>query len=155
MNNTTKITIGTVIVAGVLLIVFRKQLRSLGKNLRQKRENWDINQELRDEDKEGGEQTFPDSWYADQANALQALFEGCGVYVDENIVNIMKKLKNNTDYLLLKKKFGVRKFDGCNWEFNFGWDEGNLVQSLNGELSYDEIKEINDHFSSVGITYNI
>ena len=139
----------------VLLVVFRKSIRSFGKKLANIGGQHQIGQEIREEAREGHIQSFPDSWYIDQADALQALFEGCGVYVDANIVSIMNKCKNNTDFLLLKKKFGVRKFDGCNWEFNFGWDEGTLVQSLQGELSYDEISQINTHFKSVGITYTV
>ena len=154
MNRKPLIGIG-VVATVVLIVVFRKQLRSWGKQIANIGGQHQIGKEIREAGKTGEEQSYPNSWYIDQANSLQALFEGCGVYVDENIVNIIKKCKNNTDWLVLKKKFGVRKFDGCNWEFNFGWDEGTLVQSLNGELSYDEVKEINDHFKSVGIGYTI
>tara|TARA_R110002020_G_scaffold44348_1_gene127975 strand:- start:1167 stop:1649 length:483 start_codon:yes stop_codon:yes gene_type:complete len=148
------ITVG-VLGTVVLLVVFRKQLRSIGKKLKFAGKKFDIGQELREEGRKGGVQTYPDSWYKDTADNLQANFEGCGYYVDAQIVSLMKKLKTNTDYLLLNKAFGVRRFDGCNWEFNFGWDEGNLGQSLNGELDYDEISDINNHFKSVGITYSV
>lgn len=126
----------------------RKQFRTRGQSL----ELNDITSVINQLQGQGLTPSFPVSQYATWANQLAEAFNGCGT---SNGVwaTIFTSIKNNLDVALLIEAYGVREFDECNWEFNFGDFRGTLSEALVHELSGSELTEINDMLSSKGIKY--
>jgi hypothetical protein len=77
-------------------------------------------------------------------------------FTDEDaIYNIMRKLKNNTDWLELNKAYGLRSYyDLLNPSYITGKDI-NLVKALQLELDTTEKNKVNAILKSKGITYRI
>lgn len=150
-----KITTAVVGIVGlaVIVLVLRKPIKALAKQIGGIGEKRDVNQELRDEIRRGNEPTLTDSQIRDIKSGILAQIAGCTVD-DQPIIKQMKRLKNNADFLKLKKEWGISTWDGCNWEFDFGDTEGNLTYALS-EMSNDAQKEVNDYLRNQGITYSI
>jgi hypothetical protein len=71
------------------------------------------------------------------------------------IYGIMRKLKNNTDWLELNKAYGLRSYyDPFNLTYITGKDI-NLIKALQMELDSKEKKQVNYILKSKGITYRI
>jgi hypothetical protein len=71
------------------------------------------------------------------------------------IYSIMRKLKNNTDWLELNKAYGLRTYyDPFNLTYITG-KEINLVKALQMELDTKEKNQVNYILKSKGITYRI
>jgi len=148
----TTVVVGVTALA-IILLVLRKPIKSLAKQIGGIGEKRDVNQELRDEIRRGNEPTLTDSQIRDIKSGILAQIAGCTVD-DQPIIKQMKLLKNNADFLKLKKAWGISRWDGCNWEFDFGNTEGNLTYALS-EMSNSAQSEVNSHLSSNGITYQI
>lgn len=74
---------------------------------------------------------------------------------EEAIYNIMRKLKNNTDWLELMKAYGMRVYyDPFNLSYITG-KEINLIKALQNELDTKEKNKVNAILKSKGITYRI
>ena len=74
---------------------------------------------------------------------------------EEAIYNIMRKLKNNTDWLELMKAYGMRTYyDPFNLSYITG-KEINLLKALQMELDTKEKNKVNYILKSKGITYRI
>lgn len=101
--------------------------------------------------KDGMKPSYSDAQYAQWANQLKEAFAGCGTS-NGTWANIYGKLKNDLDVLLLNKAYGTRKFDSCNWEFDFGDFEGTLSQALVHELSDAELQMLNKSLAAKKIT---
>ena len=137
----------------VIVLVLKKPIKSLAKQIGGIGEKRDINQELKDEIRRGNEPTLTDSQIRDIKTAIWEQTNDCTIR-DSPTVEQMKKLKNNADFLKLKKAWGISKWSACNWEFDWGDVEGNLIYALS-EMNDWAIKEVNDHFKNQGITYSI
>jgi len=157
MEKETKIKIATAVAGivglAVIVLVLKKPIKALAKQIGGIGEKRDVSQELRDEIRRGNEPTLTDSQIRDIKTAIWEQINDCTIY-DSPTVEQMKKLKNNADFLKLKKAWGISKWSGCNWEFDFGDTEGNLVYALS-EMNGWAIKEVNDHLRNQGITYSI
>jgi hypothetical protein len=71
------------------------------------------------------------------------------------IYSIMRKLKNNTDWLELNKAYGMRSYyDPFNLTYITG-KEINLVKALQMELDTKEKNQVNYILKSKGITYRV
>jgi hypothetical protein len=99
--------------------------------------------------------SYPPTQYKSWGDTLEeAWYEypfGLGT-VEETVYNIMRKLKNNNDWLELQKAYGVRQY------YSGGFAAGNktLVEAIAVEDDGGEMrKKINEIFKSKGITYRI
>lgn len=101
---------------------------------------------------QGQKPSFPIAQYSTWANQLKEAFDGCGT---SNGVwdNIFSSVKNDLDVVMLIDAYGVREFDECNWEGDFGNFKGTLSEALIHELSGSEIKQINTYLESKSIKY--
>ena len=147
------IILGVVVVAGVIVTakLLKKQI-ALWISKRQ--ENNELNKEII------GKGTLPPSQIRDMANGIQKAFmpyESYGIGTDEKtIYNIFRLLKNNDDFLLLKKEYGIREYIdytynplGTKYQFN-------MSQAINFEDEGGEMKKlINNILKVKGITYRI
>jgi len=74
---------------------------------------------------------------------------------EASIYSIMRKLKNNTDWLELNKAYGLRSYyDPFSLTYITG-KEINLVKALQIELDTKEKNQVNYILKSKGITYRI
>lgn len=150
LNPLFQIAIGLI----VLLILWmiwkwiKKQIRTKGQVL----ELNDITTTIKNLENQGVKPSFPLAQYSTWANQLSEAFNGCGT---SNQVwrTIFESVKNDLDIALLIETFGVRQFDECNWEFNFGDFKGTLSEALVHELDGDELIEINNLLKQKGINY--
>jgi|10_taG_2_1085330.scaffolds.fasta_scaffold12114_7 hypothetical protein len=155
MERNKKIIIGVTIgVSVIALFMFRKGIKNLVERIGNADDQRLTNKELKDAKNKGGSLSYADSWYKDQVAKILAQANDCGKYSDIIIVDAMRGLKNDTDFLKLKSEFGFRKWSPCGLDW-FGDDSGNLVTLLTGELSTGNIELINQHFEKVGIKYTV
>jgi hypothetical protein len=74
---------------------------------------------------------------------------------EASIYSIMRKLKNNTDWLELNKAYGLRSYyDPFSLTYITG-KEINLVKALQMELDTKEKNQVNYILKSKGITYRV
>lgn len=147
------IIFGVVVVAGVIITakIFKKQLKAFIEKRRQQNE---LNKEIK------GKGTLQPSQYRDLANGIQKAFmpyESFGAGTDNTaIYNIFRMLKNNDDFLLLKKEYDIR--DYVDYTYNpFGTTyKFNMSQAINFEDEGSTMKNyINNILKVKGITYRI
>jgi len=118
----------------------------------QKQELSDNSTNINNLQQQGLKPSYSASQYSTWANQLQEAFDGCGT---SNGVweNIFPKIKNDLDVALLIDSYGVRTFDECNLELDFGDFKGSLSEALIHELSASEIEEINKSLQSNQVNY--
>lgn len=131
-----------VAVLGGLFFLFRKSAKQKREDL----ETGQVNREINE-----SRLSFPKSQYAAMATKLEQAFFDIGS--DEAAVyNVFRQLKNNDDFLQLKKAYGVRQYTGG---LVPGFLSGKL--DLDGwiaqELNENEIKYINGILSARSIIY--
>jgi hypothetical protein len=103
------------------------------------------------------EATYPDSQYYDFADVLESAMENAGTD-EESIYSVFRKIKNDKDFLYLKKAFGKRTYSG---ELFGGLTslvdptEDSLEQWLQKELSSEELTKVNKILSNNGVNYVI
>ena len=122
--------------------------------------------------KEGIKPSYPASQYKAWADQIQTQFAGCdwqnnvfdmsdpvfgwaGTYSGsgKKLVQIIKELKNNSDFASLVDAYGIRKYDQCGfWPFATDFT-GNLHKAVQDELDTGEINGINKLLAKKGITY--
>jgi hypothetical protein len=137
-----------VIVAQKLKLFFNKRLQ----NLIQGRE---LNKEIK------GKGNYPPSQYRDWANAIGDAFNpygwtGAGTD-EEAIYSIMRRLKNNDDWLLLKQEYAVRPYTDYSEDvFGRVVENLNMTQAILREDEAGEMqKRINNILAVNKITYRI
>jgi len=99
--------------------------------------------------------SYPKTQYKSWADTLtEAWYEypfGLGT-VEETVYAIIRKLKNNSDWLELQKAYGIRPY----YYGGFKYDDFNLVEAITFEDESGEMrKKINSILKSKGITYSI
>lgn len=58
--------------------------------------------------------TYPEAVYAGWANQIFSLIDGCDFWTNgTKIVEVFNQLMNDSDYLMLVSKFGVRTIENC------------------------------------------
>jgi len=111
----------------------------------------DLNKEQAEAERQGEKLTYPLSQYNTFADKLeQAMFD---IGTNETAVyNVFKALKNNLDFIELKKAFGERKYTGGVLPY---WAYGslNLNKWIAEEMSQSEISNINTILNNNGIKY--
>lgn len=145
------------IVIGIIAIIVAyktfKWLQRKSRTTGQQLELTDITTTINNLQAQGLQPSFPTAQYATWANELKEAFNGCGTsnHVWENV---FAKIKNDLDVALLIEAYGVREFDECNLELNFGDFKGTLGEALVHELSSSEMEEINALLTTKGIKYS-
>ena len=145
----TVVAIGIGAFTGLALYrILQKDLQNL-INKRKNEKIWD--REI-DENKK---LTYKPSQYLTWADSLQAAFDPGWLdgTDEETIYRILKKLKNNNDWLELQKAYGTREYSS-NFT-GFPSKKITLVKALNEELDGDEKKYINLIFANRKITYRL
>lgn len=102
--------------------------------------------------KDGVKETYGQGQYAAWATSLNQAFDGCGTS-NGTWKTVFGQMKNDIDVCFLISTYGIRKYDGCNWEGDMGDKEGTLPRAIASELSASEIAEINDMFVKKNIKY--
>ena len=138
----------TVIVAQKIKLFFNKKIQGLVQG-----------KELKKEIK--GKGNYPPSQYRDWANAIQDAFNPygwTGAFTDEEaIYSIMRRLKNNDDWLLLKQEYAVRPYtDYMEDVFGRVVENLNMTQAILKEDEGGEMqKRINNILAVNKLTYRI
>lgn len=112
----------------------------------------DTQKDLNDLIKNGVKPTLSQAQLSGYATSLKDSFDGCGT---DNKVweNAFGAMKNKADVLALIATYGIRTYDGCNWEGDFTDKTSGLPGALNAELSSSEIGKLNASLSTKGINY--
>jgi hypothetical protein len=101
---------------------------------------------------QGVVQTLTNSQLEGIASNLRQAFDGCGTDWSA-ITRSFEAMKNEADLQALIRVYGIRKYDACNWEFDFGDKELNLAGAISDECSGEEVDEINGILKRRGIKY--
>lgn len=101
----------------------------------------DVGSTLKELAKKGIKPQLTDGQLAVMAGTLRESFEGCMTNNDD-IDNVFRKCTNEADVLSLIQKYGMRKYDACNWEFDFGDKEYTLPQALNSEGNTSRVNDV-------------
>lgn len=118
-----------------------------------------IGRQIQEKSEFGKEQkqklSYPKTQYKSWADSLEKAWYptvfGFGTS-EETVYSIIKKLKNNSDWLELQKAYGVRPY----FQGGFKYDDYNLVESINIEDENGEMrKKINSILKSKNISYRI
>lgn len=139
------------VIAGVVYVIFKVN-KAIKKDAHEK-EAKEIEQEIT-ELTNVQKQSYPDSQYHSFANQLEQAMYDFGTD-EEGILAVFNKLKNNLDYLKLKKAFGVRPYMGGFIPPVLTGQNYDMVEHLRQELSSSWIKRINDLLAKKKITYRV
>ena len=109
----------------------------------------------RDDDNESNDEnttTPPKSTlnYRSMANKIFNALDGYGTNEDD-IISVMKELRNQSDFDGLKKAFGTRTISSGRGNIFVSDYKGDLIGALYDELSSSYITEINDILKTKGI----
>ena len=149
---------GAIVVGGVALGFYViKQVVQAPRNLKEgfgfRDESKESYQEMDKLENAGGKATLTDSQASQIANQIHTALDGYGT--DEtSIVNAMKKIKNNLDFLKVKNKYDVRVVSSgrFNPEPNY---KGNLPGALHSDMSTYWTDLINKNLKANGVTYTV
>lgn len=145
----TAIAIGIGVGTGVILY---KVLQKDIKKFTQKKKNDNLFKSELDPKIKGN---YPPSQYLAWADKLEDAFDYFWGTDEDAIYSVMRKLKNNNDWLLLAQAFGMRQYDDLyDNEFWFGKDV-NLLRWMQLELDTAEKNKVNAILKSKKITYRI
>ena len=139
---------GTVILVGTGVALFAmyktyQYFQEQANTKAQREELQTIDSELRALAAKGIHPSFTEGQFLEQANTMKKAFDGCGT--DQgSVYKVLKSLKNQADWLSLKKAFGIRKIQGC----GFGEDPLELSQALTIELDVNQIALIGAYLAT-------
>ncbi len=91
---------------------------------------------------QGMKATYSKSQYNTFADQLEAAMRGWGTD-EETIWMVLRKIKNDIDFINLDQAYGLRESDGRMWD---------LATWMRGDLSTNEIKKANSILSNNGVT---
>ena len=139
--------------AAAIIYVGYKLIKAPAKiiaNKGNKDESSDVKREL---DRIAKTATLSNSQAGVVANAIFAAMDGYGTD-EQGIVNQMKKVKNNADFLKVQSKYGTREVSSgrFNPEPNY---KGNLTGAMGSECSTYWTNLINKNLKSNGVTYKV
>lgn len=150
---------GIVVVGGLTAIYFA--YRGISKQLKKNLETKDAQQSVKDAKEElkqvidsGVKPSYSQSQYDSWAEKLVKQYKGADLLLESypTTKNIFDQLKNNADYLMLKKAFGVRTYDDA----FFGQVKNvTLEAAIQDELATSSIKSLNSILEKKGITYSV
>lgn len=115
----------------------------------------ETDKELQDNIKAGVKPTITKSQADGWSGQIQKAFDGCDPLDTAvgTVTNIFLQLKNDSDFLLLVKSYGVRSYDQCGW--GAGDFQGDLYQAIQDELSINERNLLNYTLAKQKITYKV
>lgn len=126
-----------------------KAVEAAAKARKEREEQAAVNKELKTSLKKYPA-TYGESQYLTWSNSLQAYMVGSGT--DKNgIMAIMNKLKNDSDFLLLKKAFGLRTYHYAIW--NYGKKTLGAWLAIEDSWMEDLVEDINAVLRKKGIKY--
>lgn len=153
--------IGVVVYAGVLIRKGIKKAVDTGKESKAVKDAQDDLNELKSK---GQKQSYQDGQYTAWADKIEVQFSGCDWSVATGLpgntltasgrilMDIVKQLKNDVDFLKLVSAYGVRTYDQCGtWPFS-GNFTGSLFQAVSDEIDSIELKKINEQLKANGVT---
>ena len=147
-----KTALGVAAAAAIIYIGYKliKAPAALMANKGNVDERTDVKKEL---DRIAKQATLSNSQAAVIANAIFAAMDGYGTD-EQGIVNQMKKVKNNADFLKVQSKYGTREVSSgrFNPEPNY---KGNLTGAMGSELSTYWTSLVNKNLKSKGVTYKV
>ena len=138
-GKTFLIITGALLVSGVTYLIFKNEIKNFLKKRKDlkssKEELKGYNEELR---KTGEQPSLSTSDFERLSDRLRTAFSGCGTR-NSDIESVFNQLHNKAYVLTLITTYGVRVYDGCNWEFDFGDTELTLQEAM-----YNENVDIGD-----------
>jgi hypothetical protein len=112
------------------------------KNQQQNREDLkDVKSTLNKLGMKGVKPTLSDGQLASMSATLRSAFDQCGTG-NTDVEGVFKQMKNEADVYALIEKYGTRKYDGCNWEMDFGDHENTLPDALSSEGNSSAVNKI-------------
>jgi hypothetical protein len=120
-----------------------------------------IDVEIKNNAKNGIKASYPDSQYVAWVRNIVDAISGCDYsailiwsFGFQKVYDIFDKLKNDTDYLLLQKTFGIRTISkgvlcGGNYE------NVSFSQAMSKQFNNVEINLLNTRLKSKGISYRL
>lgn len=150
---------GVVVVGGLVVVylAYRGISKQFKKNVELKDAKDSVNNatnEIKQEIQSGVKPSYASSQYDGWAEAIVKQFKGADLLLESypTIKNIFDKLKNNADYLMLKKSFGIRTYDDA----FFGQVKNVTLESaIQDELTTGSIEKLNAILEKKGITYRV
>jgi len=108
---------------------------------------------INDSIKKGNKQTLSNNTYLQYADNLYNYINQS--FVDEaGVMRVFRYIKNNTDFMLLNRAFGVRNYDYA--LFGFGFDKQLTMKGfLKAGLNQDEQNALISLWKSYGIDYSV
>lgn len=98
--------------------------------------------------------SYPSSQYYAFADAVETAVNDIGTN-EQLLYTTFRKLKNNTDYLLLKKAFGIREYNGDIFPYIITRAKWGLEATLQNELSKTELGYVNAILKKANIKYRV
>lgn len=140
------VTIASLSIAGLVAYNFLKNYKVKKK---QKEEGKEFSAEQKQK------LSYPKTQYKAWADSLNAAWYeypfGLGT-IEETVYDIIRKMKNNSDWLELQKAYGIRPY----YSGGFHTDDLNLVESIIIEDEQGQMRnKINSIFKSKGIKYRL
>ena len=136
-NPKIMISIGIIVlIIGIVIAIFWKKIKNAIDEAKQDKKNEKKVDEV--ESFTQKTQTYPDSYYVIFADQLDSAMRGCGTR-EEEVFNIIGKIKNDVDFIKLNNAFGTRK-------------NQNLGRWIHGDFNEKDIKKINEILKRNGVT---
>lgn len=98
--------------------------------------------------------SYPSSQYYSFADAIETAVNDIGTN-EQLLYTTFRKLKNNTDYLLLKKAYGIREYNGDIFPYIITRAKWGLEATLQNELSKTELGYVNAILKKANIKYRV
>lgn len=117
---------------GILGYVLYKKIQDLGENKQNREDLSDIRKTIRDLSKKGINTKLSEGQLASMSGSLKQAFDGCGTK-NGVVTEVFNQMTNEADVYSLIEKYGTRKYDGCNFEFDLSDKEFTLPDALSSE----------------------
>ncbi|MFN5416123.1 MAG: hypothetical protein ACK5B9_03640 [Flavobacteriia bacterium] len=134
----------------VYFVFFRKKEDSndlSDNNAVDLKDHYEKNDEVKKLQSAGLTRSYSYQTYINMCDKLQSWMTGAGTSNEEEIVKIMKMVKNDLDFLILYDTFGIRE--------GSMWSSGDLKEWLRDDLSEYWITNINNNYKSKGMLKRI
>jgi tyrosyl-tRNA synthetase len=131
-----------------------KKIKEQAKSKKLQQGVQDATNELNDLAQQGVRPTITQSQADGFADKIVKQFKGADLLLESypTVLNIFKSLKNNADFLLLKKQFGLRTYDDAFWG---SVKDVTLEGAIQDELTTMRIASLNSQLKKQGITYQV
>lgn len=133
-------------------ILIYKKLKSKIDTKGNKEEGKQAGNQLEDLEKQGIKPTFSDADAQTKVNVLKEAANGCDPLGQgsQQIMAVIYSLKNQADFYLLSKTFGVQTWDDCG--IGTGDVTGSLSTLLTSELDGTQMSEVRRHLGQFKVS---